>query len=226
MLSSPIKVIACVFDLNSGFWRLYTPFLFLPLLDPFLLCTGFLATILYATSNSDTMVHYNQYHGLLLNAILFISLARICQSIHNNNTKLDIYKRIFLTSSKYLQIKKIILLLLIICFPLWGVGFQEFYPIKIKEIRNFEQVKQVLYTNYSHNNICPQENLLPMFLSEPLNITHDGSIFNLKKPCVIVFTTLGDSWPYTKSQIKQEIRKRKNSCGVLGDFYICPNSGI
>ncbi len=256
MLTHPFKVIACIFNLNSGFWRLYTPFLFLPLLDPFLLCSGFLATILYATSNSDTMVHYNHYHALLLNLILFISLSRISLtiylaqssfelfnvapdllnvdnvayqksqisnelSIHKNNSELSLIKKIFASVDKYSSCKKITFLLLLTCFPLWGIGFQEFYPIRTNEIHNFLQVKQFLYKQYNNADICPQENLLPLFLSEKLRIRHDGDMFNSSKPCVIVFTTLGDSWPYTRPQIEKEVQARKPNCKVFGAFYVC-----
>ena len=230
MLTHPWQIITSIFRVDSGFWKLYGLLGFMLIFDSFILLTSMLPIFLLGTTQNETMFHYGGYYAVMLNIILFISLTRIAYILKYINSPDDTsIAGFYVTKKALLFYNKLfrgrlqqLLLLLIIIFPLVGFGYQRFYPIDFNDITGFTKVRQVLLPKYHHHTILPAANLYPNLLDLPLNFSaFDERDFFKPANRVIVFTPIGDQWPFTKEQLKNKAHRLKRQCDVIGNFYIC-----
>lgn len=225
IVTSPGIILKLIFGSNSGFWHTYGSWLFLPLLSPFIILSCILPLILFACSNNFHMYILNEYYPIALSALCFIGVIQFGYYLQ--------YKKRF---NPILRILPFIFLIHPILHTI-GVNnhsliankygrWQEFYPIEINDIKNFNLLKNDLLLNYKFKNICPSNQIYPhLDLSEFPHLQAFGWENINQKNCINVFSTAGDIWPTSPSSFKfqMEYMQKHQKCKSFGTFYYCDN---
>lgn len=220
-ITHPIKILSYSFNKSSGFWWLYSPVLFIPLLNPMILLMSILPLILLLSSGPGVQGHILlNYYPIALNALIILGLIIFCASQFTKN-----YQK------KPLKLWGI--LFIILTAPLWGGTELRFFHIETKNIKDFNQLYSTLQNNYKDKNICPGGNVYPHILVRDVNLMrYLGVVINLpydqflKYPnCVVIFEDHDKNAPYDE-YIKDMVSYAKNSPGIchnIGKFWYCDN---
>ncbi len=220
-LTQPINILSYSFNKSSGFWWLYSPVLFIPLLNPMILLMSILPLILFLSCGPSIQAHMLlNYYPIALNALIIIGLVIFCaEKFAKNHSK----KLITLWG----------MLLIMLTTPLWGGTELHFFHINTKENKDFNQLYAKLQNDYYGKNICACGNVYPHMLVHEVNlIRYLGVVINLpydqflKYPnCIIVFENHDKNAPYDE-YIKNMVSYAKNNptiCNNIGEFWYCDN---
>ena len=233
LVTNPYKIIKLLLNSHSGFWHLYGYWLFLPLISPMLILSSIIPLILFTTSNNMHMYSLNEYYPIALNSFIFLAIIEICSKLIELSQS---------GNQRWAKFIQSIILYLIVIHPLlyikpiipFNLGnpnmsygrWQEFRPISLKNLHDFNLLRQKLQQDYSQQNICPANQLYPhLDIREFKNLQPFAWERINQKNCINVFSTTGDMWPVSpasaKIQINQMLTTQK--CKKYGEFYYCNN---
>jgi uncharacterized membrane protein len=220
-LTYPIKILSYSFNKSSGFWWLYSPVLFIPLLNPMVLLMSILPLILFLSSGPSIQGHILlNYYPIALNALVILGLIIFCAGKFARNY-----------SKKLIALWGV--LLIILTTPLWGGTELHFFHIDIKENKGFNQLYAKLQNDYKGKNICAGGNVYPHVLVREVHLMrYLGVVINLPYDqfltypnCVIVFENHDKNAPYDE-YIEDMVSYAKNNpaiCKNIGEFWYCDN---
>lgn len=224
LLLNPQEVFLRIFNADSGFWRLYLPVLFLPLMVPEVFFASIITIIMWATSNFGLQHEYKSYYGLNLNVMMFTGII----VLFSNNQLKSVMNKYFRNSY---NIFLLLFLLCIIIFPLWGTGWQSFWSFDYSNVEEAKKLATYMVTNYHNTSVCSSSTLYQYLAVTSLNLesfpmsssaTAENLANYFNRDCIYVLTNLGDSYPFSPIRIHQVIAEK--SCNEFAHgLYICSN---
>ena len=220
-ITRPIKVLSYSFNKTSRFWWLYSPVLFIPLLNPMILLMSILPLILYLSSGPRIQTHMLfTYYPIALNALIILGLIILCASQ-------------FAKKHKNKSLKLWGILLIILSAPLWGGTELHFFHIGRQDNKDFAKLQNILQTEYKDRDICPGGNIYPHLLVRDFRLMrYFGVVVELpydqflKYPnCIVVFEDHDKNAPYDEN-IQDMVLYATNHpaiCHNIGKFWYCNN---
>ncbi len=220
ILTHPLIIINKLFAINSGFWRLYLPFLCLPLFIPEVFFSSIMTIIMWATSISNAQYEYRSYYGININLVMFIGVMLLLAE--NGCFYKSLWIKRFNFYSKY---RMLILISGLFIFPLIGTGWQDFWPFSYKDFAAAKTFS--VYLSKSGDVICSNSNLYQILTAQKVPVK--SVALSGAKPeqffqqnCSYVMTDLGDTYPFSRDQLLMEMSRMK--CSQFSPhFYICNN---